>query len=1246
VFRKVVSSFALLLGKYARLLRSRWKVIALEAGVVISIAILSIRSFLIGSALFSYSDQSWPGIAGVAPSGVFSWSIFVNGTASPFQFTRDVITWPIVAFDGLLGGPLQQQKAFLLYSFVLFLTLAYILAEFTARLIEQVQSNRIPVLTREWVKFISVFFAFSNLATIGANVDGGTVSDGIIYLLAALAVVLVIYERANLRSVIVASCLLSISLLLDPVLFPEFAIAILASLFVSGLILRQVGRSLRMVGVFLALSAPALIYIILLIHATSITSGPYYNLRQYSLSTAAGLSANATPTAVFSLLGNYWSTLTYAPPSILPYSGGLSELPSIGSPTQILLPPGIVTEVWVISLLLVPVFAFSTLLYRRFTRVAVPVAMLGLLGFVLTRYTYNPILSGVITLAVGLPLVGGDIGTSVALPGHFLALIVVSYMILVPIGVYLIATRIVQPTAVALEQATRLLSGLPTVRGSSIKRAGTWRGNWVLTRASPKLPAIIAIAVTCLVALPGWQAINGSYFPSRASPPTIGGNGVPGSAPYAPISFPANVTSVYSFIHSQRGDFNIYWPDGGTDAQDLQVNQYLFHSSDAPKPLALLPSLPYLIQSNLSADITAYLRANDVLYVVVENSTPDALAREFGLSSAAEILETLTIAPGLSRIIDDSEIVVFQVSDLPGFVYNVPLVLTPGTSFPVPAMAYDVFDSLGVPVALAASDSAVPSLSLDNGSGAVQLYTPTSLTSADPTYTTNVSASAVPRHFTIPSSGYANVSDPELPNNAGEFTSTVQSGNWTLTNWGQVTAGYRWSNGSVSWNTTRLDSAISLSYNGTLASGAGGVVVMNPGVGPIQVAVNLTYDTSPRFAGNLSVFTFGKNASGAVTGSTDTPLTVMGLSSLTTVSTELPTGTRYFDVRVQSTDFIGGFTLRALNISWTDTKLNLSQTQVGDSVEVGNWTSTNWGLTPLATTFRSGVLTWNASTPVTLASFSYNGTLADGTGGVDIPPGPHQEVAASISFEYKSSPDFVGLLGVSVVSVAANGSPLSGTFVQIQPSGSWTHFSTSIPVPASASRFTPRIQVSNFLGGLQVSDAVLNWSLLHLDSTLPFGAYASGNQNETLMAGAAATYAVLASGTGELNGVLVERQGTVTFSWTLVRGFTGLHINGSFDLAAVVVLPWISLNLISPPAIVYTQAFYPDLVLAAAGSTYSGVPSIDGAAIFVGVTVNSNETSVGLGSGPILTVAYPILLAWVAGLALIGMFWPYRRRMD
>ena len=58
----------------------------------------------------------------------------------------------------------------------------------------------------------------------------------------------------------------------------------------------------------------------------------------------------------------------------------------------------------------------------------------------------------------------------------------------------------------------------------------------------------------------GWQAFNGSYFPSRYYGGYGPGNAVPDTAPYSPVVIPPDVNTVYNYITGQSGQFNVYWP--------------------------------------------------------------------------------------------------------------------------------------------------------------------------------------------------------------------------------------------------------------------------------------------------------------------------------------------------------------------------------------------------------------------------------------------------------------------------------------------------------------------------------------------------------------------------------------------------------------------------------------------------------------------------------------------------------------
>ncbi|MCI4351803.1 MAG: hypothetical protein L3K14_00210 [Thermoplasmata archaeon] len=1144
------------------------------------------------------------------------------------------MTWPLLLIRVTFGGLAEQEKAFIVFSFLIFLVLAYVIAEFSVRLAERSRGSRLSTFSREGLKFLVVLFVATNFFTINANADGGTVSDSLVLELAVLSCVLALTFNLGRRGVYSAAAFSSFGILLDPVYYPEFAVLLVLTFVIGGLLHFRLRRSLANLALCFALQLPALVFILLAIHSTAVPSGPFYNYRAFDPSAIQAGSVNSGPLQSLSLLGYYWSTVTFAPPSILAAGASISALPSFGSPTQILLPQSPLTTVWLLSIFAGPMVAWSALLSYRSRQTVLPVALAGLVGIALSVLGLDS--GGVSAVAdlTRIPLVGGEIGTAFALPEHFLLLVAASYVVLLPVGLLNVAS--------AIERGLRLLRGAFVHRRVLQPLRPATNENLLYShRRTIRFTAAIVPTLTmlmiCLVLFAGWQGLNGSYYPSRASGTYVSGNGVPDSAPFTPVHFQPDIVEAYSIIRDQPGAFNIYWPSGGADTSGLMKNQYLFHGSDAPKPLSPLPSLPFLVSHNLTVDLVQYLAANNVRFLVVQDSFPSALMREYGLPDYAAIRNVVNAAPGLNQFFSGPDLTIYDLPGALGSVYPAKLISAGAPATEAASTSYALFKSLGQNVALSLDNSSAPTFGIDGYPASLEAYTPGFIGLSGLRNYANASVSNIPIHQTFPMGNVTNLGTGGPPINTTQNNGQLSLGNWTNTNWGTKPLQVTFQGGDLRWDSSSFLSAVSLSYNGTLSGAPGGVRVLNPEVGPIQVTTTFKYRTSASFSGNLSVYTYGDDSKLSPTGFSNLPLTPSIPWHVVSASTLLPTSTAYFDVRVQVSEFAGQAEFQNVSISWGNRSLNLTTTQVGDSIDIYGWTSTNWGGIPLNTTYGGGTLTWSSRAAPPVVSLSYNGTLASGDGGVFVSNSLSQVPVAVLDFGYRTSPDFTGQLQAYTLEVNRSFQQLPGSVRNLAPSPQWATVRINLPLPEGTTYFTPRLQALNLTGSVQFKDVNLSWVYVAANSSLPFGgSYDLAGERVGLNL-PSKIYMVLWKGSGTLNGQPVNSIRGQTYSWSTAVAPTGLVLAGNLSVASLLNPPDANLTSFLPTVVVFAQPYYPDLTLTWEGRTYPSRQSIDDTAFFVVPSPAATNGSIQYTSIHTLELTYPAIVAWSGFLLYLAI---------
>ena len=517
---------------------------------------------------------------------------------------------------------------------------------------------------------------------------------------------------------------------MDPDYYIYFLIVILFGLAVNGAINHRFKKSILTGVSVTSLSFVVPLFILLVgIYTTPVTTsvnalGVYRVLP----TTVAPFNLHAPYFLYYLMLfGHYWSTMTYGPITILEYYGHILDAPSMLSPAQILTPPGPVTGIWFFSLFMIPVFAFGSLIFRNTRKLMVPVALTAIFILILSQYQYISPLLFIFDEIGSSPFIGAAFSTTFGLPAH--ALIVISASYIVMICVFLVNLQVTFSTS----NIGREMSEIPRV--FAIKRLRI--KITISERTKHNLTKVAVILLIFAVLFSGWQAFDGEFYPSRAFPPSSGGNQVVEVAPYQPYQVPQSAFTVLHYLQAQETN----------PVQIVQIvapyisNQTFLGFEGAINPHLRLNGndlvgnyLNELISENLTSDIAPLLQANSIGYVVVEfyKITPSYVQQYFGFSNFGIVLQRLDCASGLSQVLSYPNISLYQVEGVKNLYYNSQLSLSIQNGYNFTPEIYNAFRLAGFNVSLTEDATYGSNFILNPGlqevyKSSVSLLTPTQL---------------------------------------------------------------------------------------------------------------------------------------------------------------------------------------------------------------------------------------------------------------------------------------------------------------------------------------------------------------------------------------------------------------------------------------------------------------------------------------------------------------------------------------
>ena len=731
------------------LLKQGLKKYYIDMILILIIPLIALRGFLFKSGYYFYADQGWPLSNYIYASGILSFN-----SLTLFSFSRLIIDWPYYIITLFTGSVMVTERAFIYYTFVLYLFFAYIFATMITSKFLQTK-NKYEIIA---VKFIIILFIFSNFVALNLINDGGSYSDNLNILFIAIILLAFISWKNMRMAFLISTILLTISILVEPDYTTFYIISIIVGSSIAGLINRDFLYRFKY-AILTIISA--VIPVAFAILGIVLTSSPGSSVtavgafRVYNYGTISFFSRNIKPLYPLILIGHLWSTIVYAPPNILLYGDKISSVKSLMSPSQLLLPNGFITYIWLFTVIMVPVISLISIFFRKTRKITFPVIILFILFYTMSLVHYIRPLFYLELYISAIPLIGGSIGTTLDLPGHAINVIASMYYILFSIS-------LVNLMNMHFHVSRKSDMGKSKIKISIIKNY-IWNSKNEKYFKNNKIQVFVVIFIIFIVIFSGWQAFDGTFYPARA-PDAPYGNNVGNTGGYTPLNINSSVIHAYDFISSQKTNFNILWIGGPAFSNRVY---------ESPHPEASTPNLNYITSNNLSVDFYYNLLYSGVKYVVISNqdiqkNSVDIFEYTFsnaGFKNFTDAQSFLRNNYGLKEIYDKYQVDIFEVNNFTSIYKSNLLLNYEGISVYEGAFSY-LFKTLGYNVAVTDDNKDGLPVNFDNNSNGISIDTPKYLS-------TLVSAT---------SSSYFNLSSGHMTYPRISENSTLPFGNFVTLN--------------------------------------------------------------------------------------------------------------------------------------------------------------------------------------------------------------------------------------------------------------------------------------------------------------------------------------------------------------------------------------------------------------------------------------------------------------------------------
>lgn len=868
----------------------------------------SLWSLIAYRGIVLFQNWSWPiGGSPYQVLGVYNPGIWSLSGPDVAGFTRSATDWPVFLTANAIGLPsFLTERLVIVYSFVG----AYILGYLAATLLLRFAFPHLGSSRREGLRIVFILLMFVNPAAL--QWEAGILIPflwGVPLLIIAVLCWLFAFRLASYKYAAFSGLALGLGATLDP----RLAIWGFAAVGLIGLgqILFNSGR-VRTILRGIAAAAAALPGLGLTLYAYSWAGVGTSPVHPASLAAMAAVSGNATPLNVMELLGYYISGIAYAPPVLALGQQNLGALQPLGSPPYGLVDSQFLSALWLLSLVAIPLVAWSSFLYRRYRTVSLPfgiVALLAMTSAASVQLRYSPVPTAETFLGQFLPgTLGAVLQTTFAVPIYVQVLSEAMILPLVIVGI-----------AGLLEVIDGLGSTRPFDRTIRIGQLAIQiRHPRRFTPRKVRYAASIAtVVIVACVVFGSWQFFSGSFYPGGLSP-GVQNNGASTTGALQPTIVPSADRSIFAYLQSKPPTFEVYWPGPDTYSYPWNPKWSPGVAMNPPLPTTDVPGMAYAIANNLTGDVATLLRDYGVTYVVLDNMSAGALENQFGVPTINQVVSFFERCANLSLELSfPPNAWLFQVDPVtPGVLSFSSQLLRTGVPLDQLSPIAGALSDIGISPAFApVTDSSAAWVTsvqgaLSNSSAGVTVANPSWLDRNTPQ--DSISG--------LNSTG-GNATTALDFTNPGEARLLPPDNNWTVSVWqlsAQNLTVVEHGVGPLSFNApSRVPSQISLNYLSSLVSGSRDGIQLAPGglttVSVSATAQALTSNSSGTF--DLNVVLSNTSAENiAQYSSQAAPLTTK--PSTLNFTTSLPGAGAYFTLRVFST-FAGSVALSNVSIRWT-----------------------------------------------------------------------------------------------------------------------------------------------------------------------------------------------------------------------------------------------------------------------------------------------------------------------------------------
>lgn len=780
----------------------------LDLILILIIPLIALRGFLFESGYYFYSDQGWPLSNYIYPTGILSFNSLTG-----FSFSRLIIDWPYYLTTLFTDNVMVSERAFIYYTFVLYLFFAYVFATMVTSKFLQT-NNRYETIA---VKFIIILFIFSNFTALNLINDGGSFSDNLNIIFIAIILLSFISWRNMKMAFLLSSILLTVSILVEPDYTTFYIISIIVGSIIAGLInkdflYRFKYAILTIISAIIPVAFVILGLVLTSSNGTTITA--VGALRSYNYGTISFFSANIKPLYPLILIGHFWSTIVYAPPNILFNAAKISTVKSLMSPSQLLLPNGFITDIWLFTVIMIPVISLISIFFKKTRKVVFPVIILFTIFYLMSLVYYIMPLFDLEMYISQIPLVGGSIGTTLALPGHIINVIASMYYILFSITLVNLINLDFHVDIKSSKDKINITVSIIKDRITNVTVKKYFKNN--------KFRICIILFMLFIVIFSGWQAFDGTFYPARA-PDTVNGNKVANIGGYTPLNINNSVVSAYDFISGQKTNFDILWIGGPAFSN---------RGYAPPHPEACIPDLKYITSNNLGKDFYYNLLYSDVKYIVISNqdiqknpiNIEENTFSDTGFTNFTNAQNFLQNISGLKEIYNRYHVEIFEINNFSSIYRSNLLLNYEGNSVYEGVLPY-LFKTLGYNISITDGNKYGLPVNFNNNSKQVSIDTPKHLS-------TLIGAT---------NASYFNLSSNKPISGFGHNNGVAMPDNFTLTLWVNNETYYSYNNRTINITGNALQNGVSVSYNGSFTGGAGGFFLKGNLNDSTVVTLNLTF---------------------------------------------------------------------------------------------------------------------------------------------------------------------------------------------------------------------------------------------------------------------------------------------------------------------------------------------------------------------------------------------------------------------